>query len=161
MRSIRKLLITLYVGIACLTLASQSVTRLPLCTGNAACTVSLAKGAIWSGAWPAYWTIYSYNWISQEPTASAANIAVDEEWYLSEYPDVRAAVQAGQFKSAADHYRNNGFKEKRLPAKPKVDEDYYLRSNADVANAVRSGQFKSGYEHYIKFGHLEGRKPSP
>lgn len=161
MRSNRGLVFGLYVGIACLTLAFQIPNRLSQCAGAAACTLSIGKGTIWSSAWPAYWSVYTYGWISSGPNAAAANVAVDEEWYLSQYPDVRAAVQDGRFKSAEDHYRKNGFKEKRLPAKPKVDEEFYLRINPDVADAVRSGQFKSGYEHYFKFGHLEGRKPSP
>jgi hypothetical protein len=89
------------------------------------------------------------------------NAAVDAEWYLSQYPDVRAAVQDGRIKSAEEHYRIYGFKEKRLPARPKFDEEFYLRANPDVAAAVRNGQFKSGFEHYVVYGYREGRKPLP
>jgi hypothetical protein len=162
MRNNRNFVFGLYVAIVCLTLAFQTYIRLPQCAGTTTCAVSLGKGAIWSAAWPAYWGIFAYGWVnSDEQADQAQNAAVDAEWYLSQYPDVRAAVQDGRFKSAEDHYRNNGFKEKRLPAKPKVDEEFYLRTNPDVAAAVRSGQFKSGYEHYVTYGYLEGRKPSP
>ena len=109
-------------------------------------------------AWPASWAVYADGLVSGD---QAANAAVDAEWYLSQYPDVRAAVQNGQFKSAEEHYRTYGFKEKRLPARPKFDEEFYLRANPDVAAAVQNGQFKSGYEHYVTNGYREGRKPLP
>jgi acetyltransferase-like isoleucine patch superfamily enzyme len=39
----------------------------------------------------------------------------DEEWYLSRYPDVAAAVEAGKFVSGAAHYEQNGRDEGRSP----------------------------------------------
>jgi hypothetical protein len=51
-------------------------------------------------------------------SAVAAKVGVDEEWYFQAYPDVRAAVEDGRFKSAPHHYRMHGFFEGRLPSKP-------------------------------------------
>ena len=166
MRNSRKFVFGLYVGIACLTLAFNTYIRTSQCAGTAACTLSIGKGAIWSAAWPASWAVYADGWVNGGERAAldadqTANAAVDAEWYLSQYPDVRAAVQSGQFKSAEEHYRTIGFKEKRFPTKPKVDEEFYLRTNPDVAAAVRSGKFTSGYEHYFTNGYREGRKPLP
>ena len=166
MRNIQKLVFGLYVGIACLTLVFQAYIRMSQCAGTAACTLSIGKAAIWSAAWPASWAVFAYGRVNGGEHAAleadqAAKVAVDAEWYLSQYPDVRSAVQSGQFTSAEEHYRTFGFKEKRLPTKPKVDEEFYLRTNPDVAAAVRSGKFKSGYEHYFTNGYREGRKPFP
>src|ERR1039458_1503770 len=166
MKNIGKLILGLYVGIACLMLVFQAYIRVSQCAGTATCALSIGKRAIWSAAWPASWAGYAYGQVNGGEHAAldadqAAKVAVDAEWYLSQYPDVRAAIQDGRVKSAEEHYRTNGFKEKRLPTKPKVDEEFYLRTNPDVAAAVRSGKFKSGYEHYLTNGYREGRKPLP
>lgn len=162
MKNSKKVVFGIYVGIACLTLAFQTYIRTSQCAGAAACTLSIGKGTVWSAAWPASWAVYAYGWErSAREADQAAKVVVDSEWYLSQYPDVRAAIQSGRFKSAEEHYRTSGYKEKRLPTKPKVDEQFYLQTNPDVAAAVRSGQFKSGYEHYVTNGYREGRKPVP
>jgi hypothetical protein len=82
---------------------------------------------------------------------------VDEEWYLSQYPDVRAAVSDGRTKSASSHYRGHGYAERRLPSKPVVDEAWYLRTYPDVAVAIREGREMSAYDHFVKLGYREGR----
>ena len=83
---------------------------------------------------------------------------VDEEWYLTHYPDVAGAVSAGQFRSGEHHYVAWGVLEGRMPRKPEFDEDWYLDAYPDVAAAVRSGRFGSGYEHYVQQGYVEGRR---
>lgn len=153
-----KLVIGLYVAIACITLVSETSDRMSRCARPAACALSFGRGAIWSAAWPAFWIGYAYDWAV---SGQAPDAAVDAEWYLSQYPDVRDAVQNGQIKSAEDHFRTYGFKEKRLPARPNFDEAFYLRTNPDVADAVQRGQYKSGFEHYLVKGYIEGRKPLP
>ena len=85
---------------------------------------------------------------------------VDEEWYLSQYPDVRAAVQAGRVKSASSHYRRSGYAKKCLPSKPVVDEAWYLQTYPDVAAAIREGRETSAYDHFVKHGYREGRTPT-
>jgi hypothetical protein len=85
----------------------------------------------------------------------------DEEWYLSQYPDVRAAVQSGHLKSGFEHYRHQGILEKRLPAKPVVNEAWYLRVYPEVAQAIREGRETSAYDHFVGKGYREGRAPRP
>jgi hypothetical protein len=85
----------------------------------------------------------------------------DERWYLSQYPDVRAAIQSGLLKSAWDHYRCQGILEKRLPSKPVVNEAWYLRVYPDVAQAIREGRVSNAYDHFVNCGYREGRAPSP
>lgn len=41
---------------------------------------------------------------------------VDENWYLTSYPDVAAGIKAGTIDSASDHYLTTGRKEGRLPS---------------------------------------------
>jgi hypothetical protein len=84
---------------------------------------------------------------------------VDGEWYVETYPDVRAAIMNGQFKSAVQHYLAYGFQEGRLPSSPKVDEAWYLATYPDVAQAILDGKVKNGTDHFIHYGYIEGRFP--
>ncbi len=88
-----------------------------------------------------------------------AEPVVDEDWYLSCYPDVRAAVAEGRISSAANHYRTHGKRERRLPTRPVVDEAWYLLRYPDVARLIRSGSVKSAYDHFVQAGYGEGRLP--
>ena len=83
--------------------------------------------------------------------------AVDEEWYLSCYPDVRKAIADGKMKSAADHYRAHGRRESRLPTRPVVDEAWYLLRYPDVRRAIENGSVTSAFDHFVRFGYSEGR----
>lgn len=87
------------------------------------------------------------------------NVDVDEDWYLRRYPDVANAVQTGVFKSAKDHFVNNGYFEGRMPFRMEVDESYYLGRNPEVADFVRRKELDSGQQHFDENGYLEGRKP--
>jgi hypothetical protein len=42
-------------------------------------------------------------------------ILVDEGWYIDQYADVKAALDAGTFISGTQHFKLAGFKEGRLP----------------------------------------------
>jgi GT2 family glycosyltransferase/glycosyltransferase involved in cell wall biosynthesis len=89
----------------------------------------------------------------------------DEELYLACYPDVEAAVKAGWFTSARQHWIEYGKQEGRLvPRQPErldipqyFDETGYLRVNPDVAEAVARGEFASGFDHWAREGLLEAR----
>ena len=83
MRGTLKVLIGLYIGAACLTLIFQTYVRSSQCTGVSNCAFSLARGTVWSVIWPIFWAKYD---------AAPADVTVDAEWYLSQYPDVRAAI---------------------------------------------------------------------
>lgn len=81
----------------------------------------------------------------------------DESFYLSNYPDVKAAVDAGGFTSGLEHFQKHGLAEGRVLVSPFYDEEFYLKTNPDIAAAVESGAFKSGLQHFIEFGEAEGR----
>lgn len=81
----------------------------------------------------------------------------NEEYYLRNYPDVAAAVQARVFTSGRQHFELVGITEGRVLISPSFDETTYLAKYQDVAAAVQTGQFSSGLEHFIRFGEAEGR----
>jgi hypothetical protein len=94
------------------------------------------------------------------PKTPPAGTVVDEEWYLTQYPDVRAGIRPGGFRSAYQHFLEFGYREGRVPRNPGVDEAWYLAAYPDVADAIRSGRFKSAYDHFMQNGYGEGRKPN-
>ncbi|MGD1928410.1 MAG: cadherin-like domain-containing protein [Leptolyngbyaceae cyanobacterium] len=83
----------------------------------------------------------------------------DESFYLSENPDVAAAVASGDLSSGYEHFITSGISEGRSPS-VLYDEAFYLSSNPDVAAAVNAGDLNSGLEHFLNTGHIEGRDPS-
>src|SRR5258707_11540527 len=85
------------------------------------------------------------------------HVPFDEEWYLSQYPDVKSGVRAGTIASAADHYRRSGYLEGRLPFEPAVDESWYCNQYPDVKNAIRTGAVPDARKHYLTTGRFEGR----
>lgn len=85
----------------------------------------------------------------------------DESFYLSNYPDVKAAVDAGSFTSGLEHFQKSGLAEGRVLVSALYDEEYYLQTNPDVAAGVDTGAFKSGLQHFIEHGEAEGRSMSP
>lgn len=85
----------------------------------------------------------------------------NESYYLSNYPDVQAAVNARVFNSGLDHFRTVGITEGRTLISPAFDEKTYLERNPDVAEAVRNGVFQSGVQHFILAGEAEGRSGIP
>jgi hypothetical protein len=89
------------------------------------------------------------------------NLEVDERWYLNNYPDVRASVLSGAVSSGAEHFRNWGYYEERLPYRPYVDEDFYLDTYSDVLTAYEDGAIAGALEHFIASGYREGRQPFP
>ncbi len=82
----------------------------------------------------------------------------DSAFYLQMNPDVAAAVKAGAFTSAYQHFVEYGQYEGRAPD-AYFNESFYLTHNPDVAAAVKAGAFTSGFEHFVKYGQQEGRMP--
>lgn len=71
----------------------------------------------------------------------------DEQWYLEQYPDVRASGM-----TAAEHYVKFGWKEGRNPG-PDFDTNDYLREYPDVKKSNMNPIY-----HYALFGKNENRK---
>lgn len=90
-----------------------------------------------------------------------AKIYFDEDWYISQYPDIADAVEEGIIPSAHDHYIKSGYYEGRMPYEIKVDEGWYLAQYADIRDAVADGKFTSGQDHFQQAGIREGRLPYP
>lgn len=84
----------------------------------------------------------------------------NESFYLAKNPDVKSAVQAGNFVSGLQHFYLFGQREGRQPS-AYWDEKYYLARNPDVAAAVTAGTWASGYAHFASVGQKEGRDVSP
>jgi hypothetical protein len=68
---------------------------------------------------------------------------------------VAQAIRQGRFKTACQHYQQNGRFEGRFP---RFNEASYLAKNPDVAQAIRAGRYKSAYDHWLKFGRFENRQ---
>lgn len=86
--------------------------------------------------------------------AGSAYTQFDEAYYLSQNPDVAAAIAAGVVGSAEEHYGLFGFLEGRDP-NPYFDTSFYLLQNPDVAAAG-----VNPLDHYNNFGASEGRSPT-
>ncbi|MGS4887528.1 hypothetical protein [Roseibium sp. MB-4] len=78
----------------------------------------------------------------------------DSDFYLSQNPDVAAAIEAGLFESAEQHFNQFGFSEGRDP-NPYFDTSFYLEQNPDVAAAGINP-----LNHFNQFGETEGRSPN-
>ena len=87
-------------------------------------------------------------------SASEANRFFDEEFYLSNNPDVKNAVENNTFDSGFDHFLAFGIRENRAPSQAltSFSEEAYLEENPDVQEAVDNGIFESGLEHFLSFG---------
>jgi len=104
----------------------------------------------------------SNNWgqvvtLQVDPTHEAHGWLFDEAFYLRQYPDVKAVVDAGGFASGYEHFMANGQYKNRRPS-AFFDQYYYLRKNPDVAAAVAAGGFASAYEHFLLNGHTQARR---
>lgn len=78
----------------------------------------------------------------------------DSDFYLTQNPDVAAAIEAGLFESAEQHFNQFGFSEGRDP-NPYFDTSFYLEQNPDVASAGINP-----LNHFNQFGETEGRSPN-
>ncbi len=87
-------------------------------------------------------------------------VPIDETWYRTTYPDVDAAIRAGTYRSARQHFVEHGYFEGRRPFDIEVDEAAYLLRYPDVEESVKRGLVESARDHFIRHGYAEGRVPS-
>jgi hypothetical protein len=83
----------------------------------------------------------------------------DEDWYLTNNPDLAEAIPSSTFRSGWHHFVNVGYFEGRSPAEPLVDNEWYMSRYEDVASAILDGIFADARDHYVKLGRSEGRVP--
>jgi len=88
-------------------------------------------------------------------------VAVDEAWYLAQYPHLVEPIKTGDVKSAGNHFRHSGYFEGRLPCAPAMDEAWYLSEYPDVAEGIERGTLQSAMQHFLEHGYEEGRLCSP
>lgn len=96
-------------------------------------------------------------------TMAAANLPFDIDFYLSTYPDIRSAYEAGEISDPRSHFIQEGYVEGRFGSKPEVDPEYYMATYPDVRAILESnaGEVKSALDHYLRWGAFEGRCPNP
>ncbi len=88
-------------------------------------------------------------------------VPVDEQWYLTQNPDVAEAISKGLYRSAKHHFVEDGYFEGRTPCEFKVDEKWYSQTYQDVAEGIKAGSLESAKQHFLSHGYIEGRLPSP
>ncbi len=86
----------------------------------------------------------------------------DEQYYLSQYPWLKPAIDAGIIKSGLEHFQKFGEAAGLTKVSRYFDEETYLAQNPDIAALVRTpnnqnAPFASGLDHFIQFGYEEGR----
>jgi hypothetical protein len=85
---------------------------------------------------------------------ASAPPSFSEYWYLSKYPDVSAAVDAGYIESGEAHFDSYGWTEGRDPC-GNFDTTFYLTCYPDVAAAGINP-----LDHYLSWGRHESRLPN-
>ncbi|MCW6048843.1 calcium-binding protein [Microcoleus sp. A2-C5] len=92
-----------------------------------------------------------------------ANYAIfDEKYYLSQYPWIQPAIDAGVIKSGREHFEKFGRAGGLTKVSRYFDEATYLAGNPDLAPFVRTvnpnAPFATGLDHFIQFGYDEGQR---
>ncbi|WP_445246335.1 calcium-binding protein [Microcoleus sp. OTE_8_concoct_300] len=91
-----------------------------------------------------------------------ANYAIfDEQYYLSQYPWVKPAIDAGSIKSGLEHFQKYGQAAGLTKISRYFDESTYLADNPEIAPFVRTvnpnAPFATGLDHFIQYGYEQGR----
>ncbi|MEG4348707.1 calcium-binding protein [Microcoleus sp. LAD1_D5] len=86
----------------------------------------------------------------------------DESYYLSQYPWVKPAIDAGIIKSGREHFEKFGQAGGLTKVSRYFDEETYLSQNQDIAPLLRTpnnanAPFASGIDHFIQLGYEQGR----
>ena len=86
----------------------------------------------------------------------------DEQYYLSQYPALKTAIEQGIIKSGRDHFERFGQAAGLTRVSRYFDESTYLEQYPDLADLIRTptnpnAAFASGLDHFIKYGYEQGR----
>jgi hypothetical protein len=83
----------------------------------------------------------------------------DEQYYLSQYPWLKPAIDAGIIKSGREHFEKFGQAAGLTKISRYFDEDTYLEGNPDLKPFVRTvspnAPFATGLDHFIQYGYEE------
>ena len=88
------------------------------------------------------------------------SVAVDDAFYREKYPDVSAAIDAGDYESPRDHFIRHGYFEGRIPSRLSIDQDWYIKNYDDVLLGIENGDIVSAEDHFNLHGYQEGRLPA-
>lgn len=89
--------------------------------------------------------------------SAVAELPFDADFYLTHYPDIREAADAGRITDLHSHFVETGYFEGRLGSDPHFDEIFYRNTYPDVVEAIEAGTMASAFDHYICAGVFEGR----
>ncbi|MEG4531671.1 calcium-binding protein [Microcoleus sp. D2_18a_D3] len=85
----------------------------------------------------------------------------DEQYYLSQYPWLKPAIDAGIIQSGREHFEKYGQASGLTKISRYFDEETYLEGNPELKPFVRTvnpnAPFASGLDHFIQYGYEEGR----
>ncbi len=92
-----------------------------------------------------------------------ANYAIfDEQYYLSQYPWIKPAIDAGVIKSGREHFEKFGQAGGLTKVSRYFNEATYLSGNPEIRlflkTANPSKSFATGLDHFIQFGYDEGNR---
>ena len=87
------------------------------------------------------------------------SVPVEADWYFQTYPDAKAAVEAGEYQSASDHYSRSGYFLSYLHKSVTVDSEGYLNRYKQARNSINLGSSISAQDHFDRIGYLEGCRP--
>jgi GT2 family glycosyltransferase len=94
------------------------------------------------------------------PAEPCTTLYFDPIWYCRTYPEIAAAIAAGQYRNALHHYLTNATPTAFDPL-PVFSERAYLATYQDIAGAVALGKCHRGYQHFLKEGAAELRAAGP
>ncbi len=83
----------------------------------------------------------------------------DEEFYLSEYPDVVQALENREYNTAFEHFFTVGIFQGYEP-NSLFNSSYYRSRNTDVAAQIDEGGL-TAVDHFVEYGQFELRSPNP
>ncbi|MEG5064711.1 calcium-binding protein [Microcoleus sp. B3-A4] len=86
----------------------------------------------------------------------------DEQYYLSQYPWLKPAIDAGLIQSGREHFEKFGQAAGLTKISRYFDEDTYLEGNPDLKPLIRTpnnpnAPFTTGLDHFIQYGYEQGR----
>ncbi len=108
---------------------------------------------------PWSWAIEHYL-RNDAPTRFDPLAAFAEAFYLARYPDVAAAVAAGELRNGYQHFLSDGAREMRAPH-PAIDLAYYVEAHPEVRTDLAAGRVGDAFTHYLRIGLPRGWSATP
>ena len=88
-------------------------------------------------------------------------VPVDEAWYRNTYPAAAKMIDGGTFRSATEHFAEQGYFDGWLPFDIIVDDEWYVARYDHVRTGLQRGVARSAKDHFLQVGYHEGCRPTP